>query len=422
MDAMPVVDSDGHVTEPLDIFVRYMDANFIKQAMHFERATFGQTPRAEGYDLPQLQGHALVGPGLQWLLPLLNSAGRSTDDVFHKRFWYEQGPRGGFDGRARLAVLDEEGIDVAVLYPSIGLVIGNFGSDEVARAMSRAYNDWLFDYCSADSERLIGVGCIPMRDVDAAVAELHRCTRELGFRAAFVRPNLYANRTFDDPYYDPFWAAAQELGVPIAMHPAGLCDLPGTSRLFKFPDILYVTCAAFPIDSMVTLTFLIYGGVLERFPGLQVIVLESGADWIAHWLDRLDHYWTVFPSLRPHVPLRPSTYFNRQCWISFSSDDVLLPVVVERLGDERLLWSSDFPHFDATYPGALDAALERMKPLSDANRRRIFAENPQRLYRLANLRQMSRRAGRVAEDAKPSATPSSDAGPGLLPPREVESA
>jgi len=170
--------------------------------------------------------------------------------------------------------------------------------------------------------------------------------------------------------------------VPVAFHPAGIWDLPGTSRLFKLPDIMYVACASFPIDSMVTLTFLLYGGVLERFPELQVAILESGADWLAHWIDRMDHYWDEFPSMRPHVPLPPSAYVRRQCWFGVGADDVLLPLVAERVGDERLLWSSDFPHFDAVYPGAVEATVERMTGLSEESRRHIFIDNPRRLYRM----------------------------------------
>jgi uncharacterized protein len=377
-----VIDADGHVSEPLDIFLRHMDAELALKALRFGPETLGRTPRAEGYDVPELQGHRLLGQGLHGLMPLINCAGRSADDIFRGRLRYEDGPAAGFDGQARLEVLDQEGIEAALLYPSIGLVIGNFGDDEVATAMSRAYNQWLFEYCSADPDRLIGVGCVPMRNVERAMTELRRCVDEYGFRTVFVRPNMYGGRTFDDPAYDPFWAEAQRLGVPIAFHPAGLWDLPGASRLFKLPDIMYVACAAFPIDSMMTLTFLLYGGVLERFPELQVAVLESGADWLAHWLDRLDHYWRTFPSLRPHVPLAPSTYVRRQCWFGVSADDTLLPLVVDRVGDDRLLWSSDFPHFDAVYPGAVAATLEHMAELPEASQRRIFVENPRRLYRL----------------------------------------
>jgi predicted TIM-barrel fold metal-dependent hydrolase len=378
-----VVDGDGHVSEPLDIFLKYMDADLALKALNFGPESLGRTPRVEGYDVPQLQGHKLIGRGLHGLMPLINSAGRRTDEVFSGRLRYEDGPAAGFDGHARLAVLDREGIDAAVLYPSIGLVIGNFGDDDVAAAMSRAYNTWLYEYCSADRDRLIGVGCVPMRNVERAIAELYHCVEECGFRTVFVRPNMYGGRTFDDPIYDPFWAAAQELGVPVGFHPAGLWDLPGTSRLFQLPDMMYVACAAFPIDSMMTLTFLLYGGVLERFPELQVVVLESGADWLAHWIDRLDHYWEVFPSLRPHVPLPPSTYVKRQCWFGVGADDSLLPLVVQRLGDEHLLWSSDYPHFDAVYPGAVAATLERLGSLLGQSQQRIFGENARKLYRIA---------------------------------------
>lgn len=377
-----IVDGDGHVTEPVEVFLSHIDESVVDEVRRFGPPEYYDTLGEEGRaDIERMQNQPLVG-GLDGFLPLLNSAGRPTDDVFLGRFHYEDGPRGGFDGSARLSTMNSEGIDIAVLYPSMGLVMGNFGNVEAAKTMSRAYNDWLAGYCRADPSRLIGVGCIPLVDVGLASRELRYCVESLGFKAAFIRPNLYSNRTLDDPYFDPFWSTAQSLRVPIGLHPAGLWDLPGAARLFKFPNMLYVTCAAFPIDSMVTLTFLLYGGVLERFPELTFIVLESGADWIGHWLDRLDHYWEVFPSLRPNAPRRPSEYFRRQCYVGFGCDDSLLPTIVRTIGDDRIFWASDFPHFDATYPGAVEAMARKMTDVPQESWSRIFGENARRAYNL----------------------------------------
>jgi len=374
-----VVDGDGHVTEPVEVFLSHINEHAVEEVRLMGPPEYYADLCPT--DVERMQKQPFVS-GLDGFLPLLNSAGRPTDDVFFGGFRYEDGPPGGFDGRARLETMDAEGIDVAVLYPSMGLVMGNFGSLSMAATMSRAYNDWLAGYCSADPGRLIGVGCIPLVDVTRAVAELEYCVGSLGFKAAFIRPNLYGNRTLDDPHFDSFWNAAQRLRVPIGLHPAGLWDLPGAARLFKFPNMLYVTCAAFPLDSIVSLTFLMYGGVLERFPELRVIILESGADWIAHWLDRLDHYWEVFPSLRPNAPLRPSEYFRRQCYVGFGCDETLLPLIVKRFGYDRVLWASDFPHFDATYPGAVAAMERTLDGVPKEAWAPIFGENARRAYNL----------------------------------------
>src|SRR5256886_12083131 len=201
-------------------------------------------------------------------------------------------------GRANGAGMDTDGIDIAVLSPTIGLSIGN-APPAIAEGLCRAYNDWLRDYCAAAPERLVGVGAVPMIDVEAAVAEARRCVRELGFRGVFIRPNPYGGHPFHDRWYDPFWKAAAALGVPVGFHPLAMWDMPGATLGFDFPDISYAAAAGFPIDSMVTLTHLVFSGVLERFPDLQVIVLESSGGWIQSWLERLDHHMRLLSSLRP---------------------------------------------------------------------------------------------------------------------------
>ncbi|TMB22290.1 MAG: amidohydrolase, partial [Deltaproteobacteria bacterium] len=223
---------------------------------------------------------------------------------------------------------------------------------------------------------------VPMIDVEAAVAEARRCVRELGFRGVFIRPNPYGGRHFDDRRYDPFWKAAAELGIPVGFHPLAMWDMPGATLGFDFPDISYAAAAGFPIDSMVTLTHLVFSGVLERFRDLQVIVLESSGGWIQSWLERLDHHMRLLPSLRPGVKRGALEQFHDQVWVSFDPDEKTLPAMVQLLGDDRFVWASDYPHFDATFPGATAELREVIAALPAENRRRILGENARRLYGL----------------------------------------
>src|SRR5205085_10689780 len=140
---------------------------------------------------------------------------------------------GGKDPTVRLAVLDTEGIDAAVLYPSLGLMYGLYDDGPTAAAMCAANNDWLAEYCAADRHRLIGVALLPQQDPELAARELERCVERHGFVGGVVRPNRIAGRTIDDDAYQPLWAAAEALDVPIVLHEAyiGAIDTVGEDRM-----------------------------------------------------------------------------------------------------------------------------------------------------------------------------------------------
>ena len=372
-----VIDADGHVLEPRGMWQDYLEPKLADAILVPETATGRRVLPAEHN--PQAQRPHPVSGTVGRLMGLAGSVGKPADDVLTGRIGYDDAPAGAFDGAARLKDMEVEGIDVAVLYPTIGLSIGNAPAG-IAEGLCRAYNDWLRDYCNAAPQRLIGIGAVPMVDVDGAIAEARRCVRELGFRGVFVRPNPYGGRHFDDPSYDPFWQAVAELGVPVGFHPLAMWDMPGATLGFDFPDISYAAAAGFPIDSMVTLTRLVFAGVLEHFHDLQVIVLESSGGWIYSWLERLEHHMRLLPSLRPGVRRGAIEQFHDQVWVSFDPDEKALPAMVPLLGDERFVWASDYPHFDATFPGATAELREVIAPLPPESQRRILGGNARRLY------------------------------------------
>ena len=375
----PVIDADGHVLEPRGMWQRYLDRRLAEMILVPEPGSglrilpADQNPQA-------LRPHPISGT-VSGLTGLAGAVGKPADDVLTGKITYDDAPAGAFDGAARLRDMDTEGIEIAVLYPTIGLSIGNAPAG-IAEGLCRAYNDWLRDYCAADPKRLIGIGAVPMTDMEGAVAEVRRCVRELGFHGVFIRPNPYGGRHVDDRWYDPLWKAAAELGVPVGFHPLAMWDMPGATLNFDFPDISYAAAAGFALDSMVTLTHLVFSGVLERFRDLQVIVLESSGGWIYTWLERLEHHMRRLPSLRPGVKRGALQQFRDQVWVSFDPDEKALPAMVGLLGDDRFVWASDYPHFDATFPGATAELREVIAPLSAESQRRILGENARRLYRI----------------------------------------
>jgi predicted TIM-barrel fold metal-dependent hydrolase len=288
---------------------------------------------------------------------------------------------GGSDPHARLLDMDAEGIDQAVLYPTIGLYAWAITDPAAAVAVAAAYNDWLAGYCDAAPRRLFGAAMLPMQDPEAAARELRRAVTELGFHAAFVRPNPCLDRSLSDRAYDPVWDVAEELNVPVGIHEGSSVIVPtlGADRPFN-PLILHAVSHSF--EQMLACAQLMAFGALERHPDLHIIFLESSGGWAPFWLERLNEQAESFGEFCPDMVLLPSEYFARQCAISFEVGEHTLPAMAPFIGPERIVWGSDYPHHDATFPGAVDAIRHTIAPCPTAVQARVLGLNAKRIYRL----------------------------------------
>ena len=361
----PVVDADGHVVEPRTAWASVPG----ELRPRIERDT-------QGYE------HVVVGDTEILAVPLGTLAtpgARFTDPASFLSL--EEAWPGGSDPRARLADMDAEGIDQAVLFPSVGLYFWALDDPVAATAIARAYNDWLASYCAAGPGRLFGAAMLPMQDPRAAAAELRRARGDLGFVAAFVRPNPCRGRSLSHPAYEPVWAAAEECAVAVAVHEGSSVIVPtlGSDRPFN-PLVLHAVSHAF--EEMLACAQLIAFGVLERHPGLRVVFLESSGGWAPFWLERLDEQTESFGAFCPDMRLAPSEYFARQCWISYEIDEKTLPALAPIIGEHRIVWGSDYPHHDATFPGAVDTLRRTIAPLAPEVQALVLGANAAELYRL----------------------------------------
>jgi uncharacterized protein len=367
-----IVDADGHVCEPADLWERGLPSKLRDQGIRL------RWNEATGFDECLVEDSIATDRGLVGL----GNAGESFENFGQGRHYEELNPA-GFDAAERIKVLDAEGIDLAVIYPGLGLKLGGIRDPELAVWSCRLYNDWLAEWTALDHRRLRGVGALPMQDPAAAAAEAHRIA-SLGLVGGFARPNAYLDRPFHHREYTPVWEALEETGLPLALHPAGLPDMPGASRALltlMAPGTHHALILLF--DQQMTLSNLTYGGVLERHPGLKVIVLECGGGWIAHWMDRLNEFedsygWTTAP-----LTLTPEEYFRRQCWISFDPGERTPAALAPLVGADRFIWASDFPHSDAKYPGVVDELREHNTSLDPAARAGLFGTNALTMYGLA---------------------------------------
>jgi predicted TIM-barrel fold metal-dependent hydrolase len=375
-----IVDVDGHVLEPPDLWQQYLESKYRDRAIRIEKDSAGvEYLVVEGQPMYASRGIGVNGPGI----------GQPCNQIWRKgadHFGYQDGPRGGYDPQARVQVLDEEGIDAALLYPSLGLMWEAVVNDpELLAAYCRAYNNWLCDFCQPYPDRLIPIAHISLRDVEAAVTELKRVAKR-GMKGVMLYPYAPNGRPLWDQCYDPFWAEAQTAGLPIGLHVAATPNgnvqdwVPPAERHLNSLYFWHTMIVSPVADVQNAFAALFQGAVFDRFPTLRIVLLETGAGWIAHLLERMDAKYNKLGFLTGLKHL-PSEYFKRQCWISFDPDETTLPALVQRYGAEKFFWASDYPHFDAVL-GAVPEVKERIVSLPAAAQRRILGDNVVEVYNL----------------------------------------
>jgi predicted TIM-barrel fold metal-dependent hydrolase len=345
-DGLRVLDADAHVVEPGGLFAAW------------------SPPGRTVLDLPATTPVELCGDSR-----LL------ADQLEH-----------GFDAPSYLRAMDAQGIDAAVLFPSMGLFVPYLPEldDDASAAACRAYNDWVADYCSTDPRRLAAVGVVPQRSPTRAADEV-RHAAELDLVGVLVRPNHVGVAYLDDAAYDGFYAELERRGLALGVHEALGVRAPTIGR-DRFDGFAARHACSHPLEQMTAAAAILLGGVCERHPDLRVAFLESGTGWLPYWLARLDdHRQWLRDTECAALELRPSEYFARQCVISSDPEDTLASFTIEHVGADHVMWASDFPHPDAEFPGALDEFLEHLGAADRAaSLEQILWDTPAAFYRLTS--------------------------------------
>jgi predicted TIM-barrel fold metal-dependent hydrolase len=290
-----------------------------------------------------------------------------------------------FDPASQVLAMEKEGLDLAVLYPTSAMYTVAFDTmdPQFGAAVCKAYNDWLYDYIqAADPRRLFGAAAVSPHDVETAVSETRRAVTTLGMKAIFLRPNVFNNRPWHAPYYDPLWATCQELNVAVGFHETtgSRMKAAGTDR---FNNIGIAHISTHSVEQMLVCMDIIMGGVMERFPALRFAFLEGQCGWLPFWLDRMDdHYkWRKPYGEMQHLHRLPSEYFQRQGFCAVECDEEFVSHVVEAVGDDTLVTTTDYPHGDSKYPEAMNRFLDL--PLKAESKKKILWDNAMRLYDLS---------------------------------------
>ena len=375
-DGFRVMDADRHVMEPEDLYDRYLEPEF----------------KGKVYISPGRKQRIVDGRPVSDNTNAPSGGGMTLGEGY--RACYPEAVAADFDAPSNLHDMDREGVDVAVLFPTVGLYImwADFIAPRLSAGICRAYNNWLADYCSADRERLHGVMLIPLQDPELACEELRRASKDLGLVGIFWRPNVLCGRTMSSPDYFPVYELAQELGVTVCVHEGARTVLPqaGSDRFSEFTR--HAVCH--PFEQMLALGNFCGDGVLEKFPELKVAHLEAGCGWLPFWLDRLDEHWDRAGARVRTTAERPSWYFKRQCMISTEAGEEFVHDVVHHVGADYVVMATDYPHPDAIgkFPDHTVGDLSGNEDLSAEVRRKILWDNPARLYGIEDPHLTSRSA------------------------------
>jgi len=286
------------------------------------------------------------------------------------------------DPKARLVDMDSEGIDVAVLFGAgLAGTLPALDDAGLAAALATARNTWLAEYCAENPKRIKGTAALAQQDINACVEELNRSVTNLGFVGASLFPNV-RGRHLGDPYYFPLYGEAERLNVPICVHMfLGRygSDAVGTERVDKF---FYSHLFGHPFEQMIALSVIIGEGMLDRFPKLRFVFLESGCGWLPYWFARMDEHYEVLGVQLPALKSEPSKLLERgQLYFSCETDEKELAHVMDVIGDDWIVFASDYSHFDSRFPGASEPIVNHAK-LNESTKRKILNDNARRLYPL----------------------------------------
>jgi predicted TIM-barrel fold metal-dependent hydrolase len=363
-----IISADSHVMEPADLWTSRLDGRLRDVA-----------PQVRKYE--DGPGYYFQAPGLpRGRVSGAWAAGRSREELkaHIENAGYETARPSGWDPIERLKDQEIDGVTAEVLYGTLGMRLFPMTDGDLQRAFFAVYNDWLAEFCAHDPKRLHGLALISLWDVDAGVRELERCAGR-GLKGAMIWGYPPDDRPYFAPDYGRLWAAAQDLELPLSMHI--VTGMGAESRVtdYKQPGIQYMNLVH---EVQRSLSQIVVGGVLERFPRLQIVCAESDIGWLPHWLQRADHAIAKFgPMMDVALSLKPSEYVRRQVWLTFM-DDRIGAGSFETIGPDLFMWGSDFPHTDSTWPNSRSVIARNMDGLPDTVAARVLHDNAAALYHL----------------------------------------
>ena len=363
-----IISSDSHVFEPPDLWTTRIEKRFLDRAPRMERVGDVDHLIVEG-------NQSIAGIGL-----ISNAGSRfEAPETLSDHGRFEDVRKGGYDPEEHIRDMAIDGVSGEVLYPSQGLFYFTIEDSELMSAIFRTYNEWLAEFCSTDRNRLNGIAMINLDDVDEGIRELERAAK-MGLVGAMISEYPTEEFRYDNPRYERFWAVAEALEMPLSLHTAtmrernnlavGVREASGRSN-----DVFW------PSTSMCDM---IFSGVFERYPKLTIAVVEFELAWAAHVIRKMDYTYRERHEEATHRfkdGKVPSDFFHDNVYLSFQEDAVGI-MLRHVIGVESLMWGSDYPHAESTFPRSREIIDEILEGVSPEDRSKIIGGNVARLYNL----------------------------------------
>ncbi len=374
-----IIDADSHITEPHDVWTARAPKKYLDQVPHVVRNA--------GNDQWMLGDKTLSRVGVT------APAGWPTFPPEYPPTYDDVHP-GAFEAAARLRYMDEAGIWAQVLYPNVG----GFGSqnfleledEELKLLCVTAYNDFLVEWSSEDSNRLLPVIATPFWDINETVKEVERCIA-LGARGILFtgEPQRYGLPVLGDPHWDPLWDLAQESGLPIHFHIGNASTLEDSSpQRYAHHGVAasqsYTAVSLF-MKNGVQCSDLITSGVLNRYPRIKFVSVESGVGWLPFMLEATDYSWlgAFRPGrLRTADDILPSELFKQSVYVTYWFESVAPHHFLDILPVDNMLFETDFPHTTCLFKNIQETIENGIGTIEASVRRKILWDNAAKLYRI----------------------------------------
>jgi predicted TIM-barrel fold metal-dependent hydrolase len=354
------VSADSHVLEPGDLWLTRAPAAQRDRVLRVE--TEDGRSRRVGEDLGYLS------------LTMTFAAGQRGDSYSKGSVTWDDRPAAGYDAKARIVDIDQDGVAGEVLYPTLALGLYEIKDKDLLQLSARIYNEWLAELVDSGDGRLIGAGMISMADPARAADELQQIV-DLGLRGALLP--VATAIPYNDPIYTPLWEAASDLSVPLSFHVGTGHEL---TRV-QCPGAGGVNLLSMHYDVQLVCQMLIWSGLFDRHPDLRVLFVEIGIGWIAHLLAQMDDKWEQHRGwMQPKLEHPPSEYFQANCAATFERDEVGL-LTRDRIGTRSLMWATDFPHIESSWPHSREHAEKEFAVLSPEEQSLIASGNVQAMYK-----------------------------------------
>lgn len=370
MALSPIIDADSHVMEPPDLWERYLEPRYRDRAIRIIEV--------DGVE-QLLMGDQVVMAGN---LAGLGGAGMGPAKLFGGGIGYRDGcPPASFDPAARLELYRDWGIDAGVVFPTIGILPFECNDNDLLSAYMRAYNTWQAEFVSGTGGRVLAIAVLNLRDIDEAERELERCL-DLGFAGVFLPPEPVNGVRPGDPHFDRLWQRCAEAGAVVCLHVVvrfGGAGVPYEPWLMTGAGIVFGFTLGAPGQIIPTLTTMVLDGVFDRVPDLKVLCVEAGCGWAPHLMDRLDDKREVFAEVLPPLALRPSEYLQRNVWFVAEPRERTIGPVCELVGEDRVLWGSDYPHIDSSLDAA-ELIRGSVADLSESRQQAVLGGNAASLF------------------------------------------